>query len=105
MIELIESTELEKNPSDFSDVLDKLIEECAEVIGAASKVKAFGVDDSHNLVTNREKLTTEIGDVLCLVRILVDNNVIEEANVLRAVEAKAIKMQQWAPTVAKYYKG
>ena len=98
-------TPLEDNPSDFRDVLDKLQEECAEVIQAAAKTKSYGLHDGYSGKTNKEHLTIEIGDVLCLISILVSNGIIDPHAVEAARIAKGVKMQKWAPTVAKYFKG
>lgn len=96
---------LEHNLADFRDVLDKLQEECAEVIQAAAKTKSYGLHDAYSGKTNKEHLTTEIGDVLCLITILVANGIVDPHEVEAARIAKGLKMQTWAPTVAKYFKG
>lgn len=103
-IELIESNELENNPGDLRDVFDKLIEEMSEVIQVLSKAKSYGLIDAYSGITNREHLETEIGDTLCIVDILLDNNIINRDAVNKSKIAKAIKMKKWAPTVAKYCK-
>jgi NTP pyrophosphatase (non-canonical NTP hydrolase) len=99
------SSELECNQSDLRDTLDMVIEECAEVIQAASKAKRFGLIDSWDGATNRQKLENEIGDLLCLIEILTDNGVLDTHAIEKALCAKAEKMKKWAPTVAKYWKG
>lgn len=104
-ITLTEPTSLEGNPSDLRDTLDMVIEECAEVVQAASKAKRFGLIDSWDGETNRQKLETEIGDLLCLISILVDNKVLDHDAVEVARFKKFIKMEQWAPTVSQYFKG
>jgi NTP pyrophosphatase (non-canonical NTP hydrolase) len=104
-ITLTEPTSLEGNPSDLRDTLDMLIEECAEIVQAASKAKRFGLIDSWDGETNRQTLETEIGDLLCIISILVDNKVLNQDSIQEALLKKAIKMKTWAPTVAHYYKG
>jgi len=98
-------SELEQNPGDLRDVLDKLQEECAELTLSAAKAKSFGLIDKWQGVTNRQQLETEVGDVLCVIGILVDNNIIASDAVLAAMIAKTNKLKQWAPTVAKYVRG
>lgn len=47
------------------ELLDVLIEECAEVIQAATKIKRFGWDRYHpGYGFNRTELAREIGDVM-----------------------------------------
>lgn len=104
-ITTVEPTSLEDNPSDLRDVLDKLQEECAEIIMAAAKAKTFGLIDSWEGETNRQKLETEIGDLLCVISILVDNKVLDHDTIEVARFVKFLKMKTWAPTVAKYFKG
>lgn len=96
---------LEKNTADLRDVLDKLQEEMAEVIQAAAKAKSYGLLDDYSGKTNRQHLETELGDVLCIMNILVDNGVLDHHNIELACWEKAEKMKKWAPTVAKYWKG
>lgn len=105
-ITLTEPTSLEGNPSDLRDTLDMVIEECSEVIQAISKVKRFGLDDGWgNKQSNRQQLETEIGDLMCLISILVDNKVLDHDAIEVARFKKFLKMEQWAPTVAQYFKG
>jgi len=96
---------LEDAPGDLRDTLDLLTEECAEIIQAASKANRFGLTDAYSGETNRQKLETEIGDLLCLVSILVDNRVLDPKEIERAMVNKHVKLLKWAPTVAKYWKG
>lgn len=104
-ITMIEPTALEDNQNDLHDVLDMLIEECAEIVQAASKAKRFGLIDGWEGKTNRQKLETEIGDLLCIISILVDNKVLDHDTIEVARFKKFLKMKTWAPTVAKYFKG
>jgi NTP pyrophosphatase (non-canonical NTP hydrolase) len=104
-ITMIEPTALEDNQNDLRDALDMLIEECAEIVQAASKAKRFGLIDSWDGETNRQKLETEIGDLLCIISILVDNKVLDHDTIEVARCKKFLKMKTWAPTVAKYFKG
>ena len=49
-------------------MLTVLIEECAEVIQAASKCKRFGSDNYfEGYGNNRERLSSEIGDLLAVI--------------------------------------
>lgn len=59
---------------DLHEILDILIEECSEVIQAASKVKRFGESDYHpddpSKETNASKLYGEISDLNAMIRLL-----------------------------------
>jgi len=65
-------------------------EECAEVIQAISKIQRFGIDDA-----NRQKLTAEVGDLLCMVDLMIEQNLID-ADLTPAIEAKRTKLRQWS---------
>jgi NTP pyrophosphatase (non-canonical NTP hydrolase) len=71
-------------------------EECAEVTQAISKVFRFGLDDTHNGVTNREHLEEEIGDLMCMIDLMITKGVVREAPVLKAKSLKMSKLQQWS---------
>lgn len=74
-----------------------LQEECAEVIQAASKIYRFGIDNEHKSgATQRENLELEIGDMLALVDILVDQGVINLYNINKANAAKKEKLKKWS---------
>ena len=71
-------------------------EECAEVIQAISKVFRFGMDDEYNGVSNREHLEEEIGDLLCMIDILMDNDIVSWGNLQLAKKAKIEKLKKWS---------
>ena len=71
-------------------------EECAEVIQAISKVFRFGIDNSHNGVTNREHLTTELGDLHCMIELMVESKMIDRNELFNASGNKRKKLQQWS---------
>ena len=56
-------------------------EECAEVTQAISKVFRFGMDDEYNGVTNREHLEEEVGDLLCMIELLVSSDMLDMVSV------------------------
>lgn len=64
--------------------LELVIEECAEVIQAATKILRFGVDDSHPTdqygATNIEVFTEEVGQLLhCIDRLNLFRAALERA--------------------------
>ena len=74
-----------------------LQEECAEVIQAVSKCYRFGLDNSHKSgLTQRANLELEVGDMLALVDILVDQGVIDLNNLQTAKLNKVEKLKKWS---------
>ena len=71
-------------------------EECAEVTQAISKVFRFGIDAKHNAKSNRERLTEEVGDLLCMIDLMVERNIIDDTKVHEAMLAKKAKLQIWS---------
>jgi NTP pyrophosphatase (non-canonical NTP hydrolase) len=81
------------------NVMAILQEECAEVIQAVSKINRFGLDNSWNGVTNKEALITEIGDVLAIIVVLLeetDINISKE-QIDSAIEKKLLKLKEFLP--------
>jgi NTP pyrophosphatase (non-canonical NTP hydrolase) len=72
------------------ELLDLLQEEAAEVIQAVSKVRRFG-----ETATNMGNLHTEIGDFMGVFKEIVAEGIISEQSLLRAAEAKIIKMERY----------
>lgn len=75
-----------------------LQEECAEVIQIVSKCRRFGLDETHlkSGKTNRDRLTEEIGDVLALIGILIEQEVVFEDDLEEAYFAKIEKLKKWS---------
>jgi NTP pyrophosphatase (non-canonical NTP hydrolase) len=74
-----------------------LQEECAEVIQAASKCFRFGIDNEHKSgTTQRSNLEMEIGDMLALVDILVEQGVVDLNNLNIAKINKIEKLKVWS---------
>ena len=71
-------------------------EECAEVVQAISKVMRFGLDTSHNGRTNREHLSEELGDLQCMISLLMETGVCDIADVKMAAQRKRDKLRQWS---------
>ena len=79
------------------ETLDILQEEAAEVIQAASKVKRFGLDNWHKSgCLQRENLTHEIGDILTMIDLLVEQGVIVQSELDAAKHAKLEKLRVWS---------
>lgn len=76
-----------------------LQEECAEVIQAVSKIFRFGTDNykpGRTLVSNKEHLETEIGDVLCMIDILVSQGVVDPLKIDAAAGLKKEKLKVYS---------
>lgn len=71
-------------------------EECAEVTQAISKVFRFGMDDEYNGITNREHLEEEVGDLLCMIELLVSSDMLDMVSVYKAKAAKLEKLAKWS---------
>ena len=71
-------------------------EECAEVTQAISKIFRFGIDGSHNERTNRERLTEELGDLHCMIELMVESKMIDRNELFNASGNKRKKLQQWS---------
>lgn len=71
-------------------------EECAEVIQAISKVFRFGVDGVHEGKTNRESLTEEVGDLLCMINLLSECGILDESKVKFCSAKKKEKLEKWS---------
>ena len=72
-------------------------EEAAEVIQEISKVFRFGIDDNYrDGMTHREKLQIEIGDLLCMIDLMVDNRLIDPTAVEIARRAKVGKLRRYS---------
>jgi NTP pyrophosphatase (non-canonical NTP hydrolase) len=76
-------------------------EECAEVTQAISKVFRFGMDASHNGVSNQERLTEEVGDLLCMIELMIEHKILDAVAVGKAGVKKREKLAKWSSIGAK----
>ena len=83
--------------SKVQEILDILQEECGELVVAASKVRRFGLDNSYkNGGTQREHLTQEAGDVMLMIKLLIDNGVFTDEELHDAMLRKDEKLKIWS---------
>lgn len=84
---------------DTKEVMAILQEECAEVVQAVSKINRFGMDSVWQGVSNHQALITEIGDVLAVISILVDETDINinSDDLQKAIDAKFEKLKIFLP--------
>ena len=85
----------QKNAID-SEIMLITQDECAEVSQAISKVFRFGMDDEYKGITNREHLEEEIGDLMCMIDLLIENGIISESAVMTAKNEKMNKLMTWS---------
>lgn len=71
-------------------------EECAEVTQAISKVFRFGIDGVHNGETNKSRLEEEVGDLLCMIEMMIENGIIDGNAVAQAGLRKKEKLAKWS---------
>lgn len=71
-------------------------EECAEVTQAISKVFRFGFDSTHKGQDNRTRLEEEVGDLMCMIDLMIDHGIVSESAVMTAKYEKLNKLQQWS---------
>ena len=63
--------------------LEILAEECSEVVQAKAKIVRFGMNKA-----NIKRLEREVGDVVCMLQILYENNTIDFNEVMRWAKYK-----------------
>ena len=76
-----------------------LQEECAEVTQAISKVFRFGIEHrwpDDTSPSNKQKLEGEIGDLLCMIDILVEKAILSDSNINSARQRKREKLHKWS---------
>lgn len=71
-------------------------EECAEVVQAISKIFRFGLDETYEGRTNRERLEMELGDLQCMITLLKQYDIVNEAAVYKAEVAKRSRLGKWS---------
>lgn len=78
------------------ELLGILQEECAEVIQIISKIRRFGLNDWHpddpEQVTNKTKLTNEIGDFVGIVEMLREQQLFDAGDIDVAAQNKMRKV-------------
>jgi NTP pyrophosphatase (non-canonical NTP hydrolase) len=81
-----------------AEALGILQEECAEVIQNVSKCRRFGLENEYlnGQGTQRDNLEKEIGDVLAMIDILVDQGILDSVQLEKAALAKKDKLKKWS---------
>lgn len=82
----------------IQETLDILQEECAEVIVEVSKCRRFGFDSVHHKtgIKHSNMLELEIGDVLAMIDVLLEQGVLDQNSLDIAKENKKRKLHEWS---------
>jgi NTP pyrophosphatase (non-canonical NTP hydrolase) len=82
----------------IQEILDILQEECAEVIVEVSKCRRFGLNSVHykTNIPHKEMLEQELGDVLAMIRLLIENGAVSIEALEAAGERKLEKLRKWS---------
>ena len=78
------------------EILTILMEECAEVIVEASKIKRFGESSVYEGETALNKLEKEIGDLWCLIDLLHSEDMISYTKLDEYANAKHEKLKVYS---------
>ena len=82
------------------EALGILQEECAEVIVEVSKIRRFGLDTAHYKSdmnhTRRTMLEMEVGDVLAMIDILLEQGIFDQARLDLYKQNKKDKLKLWS---------
>jgi NTP pyrophosphatase (non-canonical NTP hydrolase) len=89
---------MKPNPANYKETMDILQEECGEVIVEVSKCRRFGLNSTHYKtgLLHSTMLENEIGDVLAMVDILVEQGIVSVDNLNKAKESKKEKLTKWS---------
>jgi NTP pyrophosphatase (non-canonical NTP hydrolase) len=85
--------------SQTEEILHILQEECAEVIQAISKCQRFGFNNAKPGTdkTNLDQLQEELGDVMAMVELLVEQKIgVQHINITKAKANKFDKLKKWS---------
>ena len=56
----------------------------------------FGIDAEYQGVTNREHLQMEVGDLLCMIELMVESGMIDRKDMMYASGNKRNKLLKWS---------
>ena len=83
----------------LEELLVILSEECAEVQQAAIKCVRFGMTSVSTLdpqgPNNTQRLEFELGDLLAMVKLVLQETNLSEENIMKAADAKLIKVEKF----------
>lgn len=83
-----------------SEIFDIAQEEAAEVIVALSKIRRFGLESIDPRIpggkTNQQSLEEELGDMLCMINLLIESGFANRDSIEMAAKAKEAKLRKWS---------
>jgi NTP pyrophosphatase (non-canonical NTP hydrolase) len=87
----------------FHEIMSITQEECAECIQAISKIFRFGFDGQHpdKVISNKQQLEEEIGDLLAMIDLMKLNGIISDDNIDYAKLKKIEKLKKWSSILSK----
>lgn len=80
----------------IEEILVITAEECAEVTQIVTKSLRFGLESNYTGPTNRELLTNELGDLMCMVDILIDRGIIDADQLAMSKAIKLERLKIWS---------
>jgi len=79
------------------EILTITQEEAAEVIQEISKVFRFGIDEIHrDGLRHRDHLTQEVGDLLCMIDLMIDHKLLDPVALEIAKQEKTRKLKTYS---------
>lgn len=85
--------------SDEEETLQITAEECNEVAIEISKCFRFGLDTEFKGVSNKERLTKEVADLLCMIDLLAEKDLINSNKIDEYKKNKINQLKIYAPKV------
>lgn len=90
------------NLAKIQEALVILQEECGEVVQVVAKCHRFGLDGVNPVdgSTNRDRLSAEIGDLVCMIEILQELGVLDQQEIQNRATMKRHKLERWSTLFA-----
>lgn len=88
----------EDENSDVQEILDILQEECLEVGIEVSKIRRFGLGSCHpeTMITNVDSLTKELGDLQCMIDLVVEHGIVSLVSIKDHAFSKRQKLKKFS---------
>lgn len=90
------------NTRKVQEALVILQEECGEVVQVVAKCHRFGLEGLNPVdnTINKDKLTAEIGDLVCMIEILQELGVLDQQLIQDRATMKRHKLERWSTLFA-----